>query len=234
MSYTSEVIADSPLAYWRLNNTADSSGNGRSFSTIGLNFGGASLIYNDANASASLPGNTGQRGHVDHLSSGGWPEGIRTLEAWVKPSSVSGDRIAVTRGWSDGSNAHAMQIGMSGNQMFGQIQLSTSTYYTVFPADTFTVGQIIHIVLTFDGSNALLYLNGVLKGTTPASGTLKTASWAAVTLGAYSSGNAATEWNGLLDEVAVYGGVLSAPRVAAHYAAGIPPRLFAGWGVPIK
>jgi hypothetical protein len=40
------------------------------------------------------------------------------------------------------------------------------------PANAVSAGTVVHVALTFDGSNIRLFLNGVLKGTTAASGAI--------------------------------------------------------------
>jgi hypothetical protein len=84
-------------------------------------------------------------------------------------------------------------------------------------------GTWYHLVGAYDGTalNGYIYVNGVqVKSAAVADLAQNTA--ATFNIGDRGDG---APWAGRIDEVAVYSGVLSSNRVAAHYYAGQPPKL---------
>ena len=99
MSYSSEVLADSPIGYWRLEEAAaattvvDSSGNGRDgtavnspdfhhASQVGFGVQGTHLLWSDSPA-ANQP-------RIDIADNAAWDVTDLTIEGWVKVPSFSG------------------------------------------------------------------------------------------------------------------------------------------------
>jgi hypothetical protein len=74
-----------------------------------------------------------------------------------------------------------------------------------------------HFVATYDGSTTRIYLDGSLAASQPAALGLN-ATTASLWVGA-SAFDTAAYFNGIVDEVAVYGTALSAGRITAHYHA---------------
>lgn len=79
-------------------------------------------------------------------------------------------------------------------------------------------GKYQHIVATFDGTVAVLYVDGTLAQTSPSSTLMHpmTTGWSA---GSQNCGCATANFTGSLDELAVYDRALPATRVLAHYRA---------------
>ncbi|MCE5185240.1 MAG: LamG domain-containing protein [Planctomycetaceae bacterium] len=153
-----------------------------------------------------------------------------TLEAWIQSSSASNyPRIMQHNGAYNVLSSYGIGAHDSGYvTMIG----SGQTWYTG-TTNVFD-GAWHHIVVTYnpvldddDGIDDLyeyVYIDGVGKwGNTIEDGALAL-NYDRLTLG--SEGNRWYVYNGfvgLLDEVAVYDSVLSAERVAAHYAEGMVP-----------
>ena len=98
--------------------------------------------------------------------------------------------------------------------MYNQNGLNTSLNLS---ADTNMVaGTFYHVVVTFDGTTARVYVNGVLlKSGAPTS--YVPGVDGELTIGSRSDGGFL--WAGKADEVAFYGSVLPASEIAAHYEA---------------
>ena len=78
-------------------------------------------------------------------------------------------------------------------------------------------GDIIHMVGTWDGTNACVYLNGALEATESAGGSLLQGNASEFV---YFIGSSTSSLTQKIDEVAFYEHALSAERVLAHYQAG--------------
>lgn len=210
--YSDTVLADSPVGYWRLGeaegstDAADGSGNGRTGTYVGgvtLQQDGALLGSDDR--AALFDGSSGLMRRLSFPSSAAF-----TLEVWVKPTvlkvqmlmEVGVDGVALTRLFMTDANGIIEFDNQPGE--IGNVQSVTPI----------TAGTWWHIVATFDGATARLYLNGVLEASTVAS-----YGWSTGTLN-FAAGASGPFSSVAMDEVAVYATALSAARVLAHYQAG--------------
>jgi fibronectin type 3 domain-containing protein len=175
---------------------ADQSGNGNNGTLTNVAWAGASagkfgnaLSFNGTNASVSVPNSASLA-----LTSG------MTLEAWVKPTTLSGaDWNTVLfkerpgyYGWAlyanTGSNRPSANVFASADyDLRGTAQVPLSTW--------------THLAATYDGTVLALYVNGAQAATLFASGSIVSAS-GALKVG----GNAiwGEYFNGLIDEVRIY------------------------------
>jgi hypothetical protein len=78
--------------------------------------------------------------------------------------------------------------------------------------------RFTHVVATYDGKDAALFVDGSAMATGPSTELLASVS-SPFTLGA-GRGGGCCYVHGAIDEVAIYGVALPAARVQAHYAAG--------------
>lgn len=211
-SYASEITDDSPLVFYKLDETSGTTAtavigttNG-THATVTVNSGTA---LNENRASATYNGTTSS------TSSGNVYEGTndQTVEAWVYPSSVSGTRgivskISTTRGYSlelvNGKASFRLlnSLGLT-EVVTGTTTLSTNTWYHIVGVRNSTTGRIY------------IYVNGQEEANSALSGTAIGTS----TTNFYIGRNAATYFSGRIDEVAVYTSALSAARITAHYDA---------------
>lgn len=225
MSYSSEVLADSPLGYWRMGDASgttmtDSSPNGRHGSYINSpTLGTAGLLVGDSdtaitvnNVGTSSPyGLVADDNSLDNLSA-------FTVEAFVKPSSTSGTPMIAAR--DDTTTAgRSFQFYISGGKLaFTKIANGVAT---ATGATTLAAGTTYHVAATYDGATLRVYVNGTQDGTAATSGTLG-ASTTDLRIGARRNTSPITTdfFSGVIDEVAVYNTSLSPTRIAAHYTAG--------------
>jgi hypothetical protein len=228
MSYVSEVLADSPLAYWRLGEAsgttaADASGNGRDGTYLNTpTLGATSLLGTGTDTSMSIASNTGQ---VMSVTSAAWMDvSSLTIECLVKFSSAtdSGNGDAIVSRYNSPNFNWLIWRNTSG-QLALQIRNTSGTVYNISATTTVTVGAIYHVVGTFDGSTCKLYVNGTQAASAAVTGTVQTGG-GALDVGRYS-GSAVTTPGAQIDEVAIYNTALSNTRIEAHYAitgTGIP------------
>ena len=77
-----------------------------------------------------------------------------------------------------------------------------------------------HVAMTYDGTNLLLYVNGIADAGLAASGSIVTSTEPLRIGGSYSGGWGNYKFAGLIDEPTVYNRALTATEVSALYAAG--------------
>ncbi len=217
-TYRTLVLSDSPLAYWRL---------GEGSGTTAVNETGASLngtyenspnllgkgaLSGDSNLSATFNGSK-QDVLIGNQSDFGKLQPQITVEAWIRVNAF--DRLWCTiiskgdsswRFQSDGPNPW--------------LSFDTDGVNPPYLNGTRAVndGQWHHVVGVYDGRAKFLYVDGKLDVWTPASGQIAVNAYD-VMIG-QNSQTGAREWNGSLDEVAVYSRALNPAEILEHYQAG--------------
>lgn len=162
-----------------------------------------------------------------------------TLEAWAKANNA-GLTTQDIIGQGDGGNGVRLSWSITGNgqidAIFRNIAVSvngTPGGYVQFNYPVSAPNTWYHCVLTFDGTNVNMYLNGVpteptsvnlngtLVSTNIAKTTMSAAPYAPLTIGngLWNNNAPIRPLNGYVDEVAVYTNVLSALQVTNHYLA---------------
>ena len=227
LSYPATVEGDSPLAYYRMNESSgtlarDSSGNGHNATYVGtVKFNRPPLITGGGAASgASFP-----QGYVTENAT--WTNHAVTAECWYRPSAADLTGTPRLTG-NDYDNTSA-----NGFLMF--VNNGKPSFYAGFSrvtgANSLAAGSVYHIVGTFDvnaNPSTNLYVNGVNAGSNmyggnvpnPAIGSTKN-TWTG------ASGNALNMFSnylsGDMSDCAVYDHALTAAQVAIHYTAGTTP-----------
>jgi glucose/arabinose dehydrogenase/PKD repeat protein len=140
-----------------------------------------------------------------------------TLEAWVKPSSLT-PWDAVLLKEAPGTLSYGLYASADAGNL---VPNGWVGFYDVYGTGTPPSGQWTHLALTYDGTTESLYVNGTLvaarPGVPPA-----TASNDPLRIG----GDAVWSdefFNGLIDEVRVYDKALTAAQVSADMQAPITP-----------
>ena len=222
-NYYDEVMDDSPVAYWRLNESSgtavyDSAGshNGTRSGTVTLGQSGA--LVGDPDTAMDFGG-----GHVVVPYAADLDGNTFSIECWAKPSSVGGGswRSPVMYRWVDGST--------SGPDCYGYNFYADATHenwefwigrgpaagsFAVVNGPAAQLDKWTHLVGTYDGTTMRFYTDGRYRSSSvQAHGVLTTTSVP------FEIGGG-PRFAGDLDEMAVYDTALSAERVAAHYLAG--------------
>jgi hypothetical protein len=215
MAYSDEVLADSPYSYLRLNDVsgtvaADSSGNNNVGTYVGApTMGVKGLIATDTDTAIQTTGN--QQVTLPYTL----PTNTFTLELWWK-WTADGTATAIWRDHTAASGT-GYALGVSSGGVSMRI---AGTDHTVTTAN-YCDGVRHHFVLTYDGVTATFYIDGVQVDQWTKSSATRPATPLHI---AYNGTNNNQYQLGVYDEVAVYGTVLSASRIAAHYtvAGGLP------------
>lgn len=216
-AYSNAVLADTPLAYWRLGGSsgtamADSSGNNHTLTlTASTGVGATGILSNDTDKCWDAPGT--QHGSV---TNGTWMNTSSfTIECWCRPDKVSGYNALVTRDGDSTSRGWNMYIrdGFLLCYYYPPVEFTSSI--------PMSAGNTYHCVMTSDGTNVKLYVNGVLGASVATA--LTAPSGNAMSLAGSPAGTTGMsfQFDGRIDEVAYYGQALSEARITAHYQAGI-------------
>ena len=211
VTYAAEVLADNPVAYWRLDEPSgslvakDTTKGVRTGTVSGAVTWRAPGALADGNTAVAFGSGSGciDVGHMGGLSV------AFTVEMWVSWSMADRDLIRqagppLTQGWD-----LRLSAGPSPQLIWESGQSSTISFYAP-PPKVFS-----HVVAATTGQTASVYLNGVLAGQGPFKGTSTTQNHS-LTLGCDPRGS----FEGSLDEVAIYVHALPEARVQAHYRAG--------------
>lgn len=224
MSYSSEVLADSPEDYFRLGESsgatatnAGTGGHGNGTYVGSPTLGAAGLLFGDADTCVDLSG-SGQ--YIETAAASKMYTAL-TVEAIIRADTFSGNRDIVGRRFNGDALKECWQFRVLDNGKLDFFIVAGGTYYTSYQStSTLSPGTTYHVVVTWDGSNVRLYINGVLDATyahTIAPNIESTS----LKIGWSAFGSPFQEyWDGKIDEVAVYPSALSAARIAAHYDAG--------------
>lgn len=232
-NYHAVVMADSPVAYYPLNEppgsttAIDQSGNGNNGTYSGAySLWNLGLLGGSPDTCASFAG--GKMVVPDAAANRLGPTGL-SAEVWVNPSVLPSYATlfdAALSGYNryytlflNGGAANAVYAsfgGVSGGDP-GALTLSTGNIVT---------GSLYHIVCVQTGGSSgtiTIYVNGVVAVSAANDPVGGTADSYGFTLCAESSGDSggAAVLQGRLQEFALYSQALTPTRVAAHYAAGI-------------
>lgn len=224
--YTTAILADSPLAYYRLGEASgltmvDSSGHGRNGAYRGIGeptLGIAGLVTGDTDTAARFDG--GINYGYAQTPYGSWMNvGTIGLEAIIKPTSLSATHSILDR---DGySGLRTFLFRLNGSKLELIFWTTAGGPYVCTGATTLTASTKYHVAATYDGANAKVYVDGVVDAALAQAGTLQTGNTTCpLTVGANyepNSGPFNAPFEGVIDEPAMYAS-LSAARVAAHAA----------------
>jgi RHS repeat-associated protein len=211
-SYRQVVLIDNPAAYWRLGDIAGTTATdsasthaGTLHGTITLGQGGAA--WNDSDYAEKFDGTSGYiSASIAAIAAGA----AYTVEAWAKQASSTGSQVVVS--FSQGASTGMLWL----NAGLPTFRIGTASLFTEFAAATAISAGWHHLVATYDGVSARLYVDGQLAAgpTAVSSASTSTTLWIA------SQGGTTSFFNGTLDEVALYSQALSMTRVQTHFVAG--------------
>ena len=228
MSYQSEVLADSPAVYWRLQETnptttttlADSSGHGV---TGTVQASGASSVagpFTGENA-IKLPGGSGS----DIEDSNGYNPGgglnldVCSFDCWFKrPDTTTQQGIGGLTPWVSGGHSAVLMMTASGAL---QLWSYNSNNMLVQSTSSITDTGWHHVAFTKNGSSVHLYLDSVDVTGTVTNVTMSTSTGVDFVVGDAFKGSPTADVysNATFAEAAAYLSALSATRIQAHYNA---------------
>jgi hypothetical protein len=145
------------IGWWPFNgNATDESSNTNDGAVNGA------ILINDrfGNNNAAYSFN-GSNSYISMLTMNNIPMGnsARTLSVWMNPSSISNLWTLTAIGYGSPSTNNAFMFGLGNNII--SVQGWVSDYSSPL---TYTVGQWMHAVCTYDGTNIKIYVDGALIG----------------------------------------------------------------------
>jgi chitodextrinase len=153
--------------------------------------------------------------------------GALTIETWIAtPSAVTNSPAFVAYG-PDNNPSYTLRaptIDGSSSVEFSFIT-GTGTTRILRGRTLLQPGAEYHLAVTYNGSSARLYVNGVLERSLSASGALYYSGSAGLGLGR-KYGSLTNAFSGTQRGVGIYGSALSASQISAHFAAGPPSPVF--------
>lgn len=218
-SYASVVLADKPVGFWPLNETAgilvhDASGHGNTgtiqggvtLNRRGASGGSAAMAFNGSTGVVATPLITGAVANV-------------TLEGWVLVTPTSKGAIVF-----NGYNGNGYGIGLGGasaGRMSAQGNYLNALFEGVRWIQTDTVvpdgWHLVHLVLDSRGTPSV-YLDATLLGTYPGNNAEAPTTHSYIGLDGETGGSRYS--NTLLQACAIYAYSLSPAQIRSHYNAG--------------
>ena len=207
--------------------------------------GGAAYGFNEANGvlqvtDASGQGNTGTISGATRTASGKFGRALSfngtsawvtvadaasldlttgmTIEAWVRPSALTGWRTVVLKEAPSGL-AYALYSGNGASRAAGYVSTGTGADIGVNGTSNLVLNTWTHVAVTHDGATLRMFVNGVEANSEAASGAVTT-STGVLRIG----GNAywGEYFKGIMDEVRIYNRALTASEIQADMVTPIP------------
>jgi hypothetical protein len=144
-----------------------------------------------------------------------------TIEFWARPTVSDNDDVPVNNRVGSGNRSGWVffQRGAATGWNFRMYNGNGGNLGWDLTGGTSTLSAWSHVVVTWDGTAARLYVNGAdTNATNLGNGVYNPSTTAAFSIGALADGN--SPMTGSVDEVAFYPTALSAARILEHYQTG--------------
>ncbi|MBS2017765.1 MAG: LamG domain-containing protein [Deltaproteobacteria bacterium] len=223
-AYAREVVADAPIAYYRLEEPSGLVAKDERGAFDGVYTGSPVLGATGVAGSraVTMPEGIVARVEIDAPALRFVNRQAFTIELWAKPGPNLGDYqwIASTeagnprKGWSIFSSPTAYVF----YEVWDVVDGGSNIVRAIYPTRTkITSGRFYHIAFTYDGTTLVFYLDGAQERAQAEGGNVPNVN--EVVLGCRGAATSCLSgWT--LDEVAFYDKSLPAARIKAHYDAG--------------
>ncbi len=227
-TYTPQVGADAPLAYWPLNETSgaiayDYAGSGNNATIIGsMTLGAAGpqppafIGFNAGNTAYQFDGTSAYIACGTNVSIAGTSD--FTVEAWIKTAANAVSMIASQRETNGYNGEYQFEVTASGTLSISIYGNNTYQFNGLSSAKTVNDGSWHHVAFVRSGNTGTIYADGVTVATTNA--TVQPLNATFPTYIGIDHRDNADFFNGEMASVAIYNQALSANRVLAHAVAG--------------
>jgi hypothetical protein len=226
LSYADEVLCDSPLAYWRLNETNsgsmanDATHDGHDATYVGgVTFQAKGIPGNGGDPAVALDGTSG---YIDAGSNFAFlGKAPFTLEAWILPTTIdSAFRGVMSNEFQSGTDKEGYVVYLQLDAGIGYDRYEGGTSTPLIAPDSGLTASAgwYHVVGVYDGASTALYVNANLVASSKTSLAIQSTT-CIFAMGATHCGEQGY-FQGSLDEIAVYAGALSPGRIQKHYQVG--------------
>ncbi len=214
-SYFNTITADSPLAYWRLGelsgttavNAMGSSYNGTYTNSPAMGQSGA--LSGDSNTADGFNGSSSYMSTPYNSSLN--PSGAFSVELWAYPTAAT----TTYRGIASSRNFPSGWVLYQSQTNTWEFWINSGSSMLTLSGGSVSLNTWTHLVATFDGTTAKLYVNGVqVASQNPTSYSPNTS--ASFTIGQGAPGSNFF-FNGKVDEASFYNKALSASQVSTHF-----------------
>jgi hypothetical protein len=242
--YARIVMADGPVAYWRLDEAEDSAlavdaaGSFDGIYTAGagtFTFGTFAGIPHETDTGVAITGGaTVQIPYALELN----PWGPFTAEGWFQPASLAADGNDYRTAFSSMFNVGGVGptgwlLYQQGNNTWAWVPYggNWASAFIVDTTQTIVANNWYHLVLTYDGDLFTMYVNGIARASAPYPGFYQngdvpsigsanyhyTYSGSGPSVLGWRSDNGFNPFSGNMDDVAFYNKALTAQQVQNHF-----------------
>jgi large repetitive protein len=222
-TYVETVLADKPVAYWRLGETSgttvvDRTGRGNDAVAANCTRGVPGAITGDSDTATSFNGSSSSVSSGADLAFVG--NAFWSLEAWARPVGGSMDyqQILNKQDNNGGATRQGYALWIRPGMDIG-IERYIDGVSVQPRAASLEPAVFTHLVATYNGATLSLYVNGLLANALPDTRPAKPQPLP-FRIGA---GENSSYFSGTVDDVAVYDTVLSPARILVHYRAAKRP-----------
>jgi Concanavalin A-like lectin/glucanases superfamily len=222
--YPDAVTADSPVGYWRLDETSgtnvtDSAGGRTGTYTNGPTLGQSGGPPDTVNNKAVSFDGTNDYVKVNYAAA--LNPAVFTYEVWAKPTGGAGTwRGVVTSTYEVSGTNRGVGVWADDTNMW-DVAIDYGTGTNLVQAAPVRLNEWVHLALTYDGTTLKIYLNGTLVTSTAKTFSANTSTPLGIGAASYDNGSTWKEYfPGSIDEVAVYNSALTATKVRSHYNTG--------------
>jgi large repetitive protein len=219
-TYSAQVLADAPAAYWRMDETTgttmtDASKNGNNGHYDGIvMLGQPGPLAGDGSTAVALDGATGG---ASVPSSTSLQVNWVTIELWINKRAESDYGFYVAKNVVGGGGVGSGWFELLNNHNTGRLEFRVGGDVdpVLLSTSALALNAWYYVVATYDGIAAKLYINGKLEST------LTAVVAPAQTGDPLYIGRRADGFftNAQLAEIAIYPAALTAERIAAHWQA---------------
>jgi hypothetical protein len=228
--YAAEVLADDPIAYWRLDEPSGTTANDEIGTADGTYANtptqGVTGLITGTNRAVTLSAASYEHIYVSTGIPAGGADGA-ALECWVSFATLTTDLYYNLIAWGPSSTGTGhmsltYRHGATAKRLYSEFTDGT-TKWALYVAWTPSTGTTYHVLASHDyaAETIAVYINGSLQGTMDVSAAAAPLTEPANNPTYIGSSTATVQClDGTIDEVAIYDHTVSSTRAAAHHTTG--------------